>query len=169
MSFGGKIALMSLTLLAVCAVYLSEGDNGLTLADLTAQTASDDNLRMLIALDIRLPRMLCAIGVGTLLSLAGVVMQNVFRNDLVEPYTMGISGGAMTGVALAFTFGLVDLLGEPAISLSACIGALLTMVAVLYIRRNVGGDNNSTLLCGIMISFVSSAVTTSLPGVVVML
>lgn len=162
MRFRVKLALMALAFAAVCAVYLAEGENGLTFSDLCARDRLDDNLRLVIAKEIRLPRMLCAVGVGALLSLAGVVMQNVFRNDLVEPYTMGISGGAMTGVALAFTLGIVDMMGEAAVSLSACAGALLTMLIILKIRHKVGGDNNSTLLCGIMISFVSSAITTIL-------
>lgn len=111
---------------------------------------------------LRLPRMLCAMGVGALLSVAGGIMQGVFRNPLVEPYTMGVSGGAVVGVALAFISGSVAAYGSVAVTVGAALGGLLTLAVVLLMRRAVGYDTGVLLICGIMISFVSSAVTTVL-------
>lgn len=106
--------------------------------------------------------MLCAMGVGALLSVAGAIMQGVFRNPLVEPYTMGVSGGAVVGVALAFISGSVAAYGSVAVTVGAALGGLLTLAVVLLMRRAVGYDTGVLLICGIMISFVSSAVTTVL-------
>jgi iron complex transport system permease protein len=53
-----------------------------------------------ILFDIRLPRIVLGFAVGGALSLAGVILQGMFRNPLVEPYTLGISGGAALGVCL---------------------------------------------------------------------
>ena len=53
-----------------------------------------------VLFDIRLPRILLGFAIGGALSLAGVILQGLFRNPLVEPYTLGISGGAALGVCL---------------------------------------------------------------------
>ena len=51
-----------------------------------------------ILVNIRLPRIMLGLAVGGALSLAGAILQGIFRNPLVEPYTLGISGGAALGV-----------------------------------------------------------------------
>ncbi len=48
-----------------------------------------------ILMHIRLPRILLGMAIGGALSLAGTLLQGMFRNPLVEPYTLGISGGAL--------------------------------------------------------------------------
>ena len=50
-----------------------------------------------IVLEVRLPRTLLGLAGGGARSLAGVILQGLFRNPLVEPYTLGISGGAVLG------------------------------------------------------------------------
>lgn len=133
----------------LCATYLSIGLDG---ADKATATT--------IVTKLRLPRMLCAMGVGALLSVSGAMMQGLFRNPLVEPYTMGVSGGAIVGVALAFVCGAVTAWGSWAVVAGAAMGALAAMCAVLLMRRAAGYDTSVMLLCGITVSFVSSAVTT---------
>ena len=41
-----------------------------------------------IILDIRLPRILLGFAIGGALALSGVILQGMFRNPLVEPYTL---------------------------------------------------------------------------------
>ena len=53
-----------------------------------------------ILFKLRLPRVLLGIAVGGGLSVSGVILQGVFRNPLVEPYTLGISGGAALAVSV---------------------------------------------------------------------
>lgn len=136
-------------LASLCFLYLHIG---LDTADkVTAAT---------IVTRLRLPRMLCAMGVGTLLSVSGAMMQGLFRNPLVEPYTMGVSGGAIVGVALTFVCGAVAAWGSWTVVAGAAVGALAAMCAALLMRRAAGHDTGVMLLCGITVSFVSSAVTT---------
>lgn len=137
-----------LAILGVAHIYLTIGLDGV-----------DGQAASLIVRELRVPRMLCAIGVGALLSISGVLMQGVFRNPLVEPYTMGISGGAVLGVAVAFASGLVSSFGGFAVSASSAVGGLSTLAVVLVVRRFVGGDIGAMLMCGIMVSFTSSAAT----------
>lgn len=55
--------------------------------------------------DIRVPRALFALIAGAGLAVAGAAMQSVMKNPLADPYTTGISSGAMLGVALAMVLG----------------------------------------------------------------
>ncbi len=142
-------ALTAIALALICWVYVRQG-----LSDADADTAD------LIVNELRIPRMICAMGVGALLSIAGAIMQGLFRNPLVEPYTMGISGGAVVGVAVVFTCGAVATFGGMTVTLGAAIGGLLSMVIVLLVRRAVGYDTSVMLICGIMVSFIASAATT---------
>ena len=54
---------------------------------------------------LRLPRILLAVITGISLAGAGAVMQGILRNPLVSPYTLGMSGGASFGAALAIVLG----------------------------------------------------------------
>jgi iron complex transport system permease protein len=47
--------------------------------------------------ELRAPRVVLAGLVGSALAMAGVAMQAVLRNDLADPYVLGISGGASAG------------------------------------------------------------------------
>ncbi len=111
-----------------------------------------------ILVDIRLPRILLGITVGGGLSLAGVLLQGMFRNPLVEPYTLGISGGAALGVCLVIVAGLRDMAGGLSLPLSGFFGAVLVIVMVysLSIRRGMM-KIQGLLLTGVMISFVTSS------------
>src|SRR3989304_9785396 len=54
-----------------------------------------------IVLELRLPRVLMAAGVGAALSLAGVTLQGLLRNPLADPYVLGTASGAALGAAVA--------------------------------------------------------------------
>lgn len=57
-----------------------------------------------ILMNIRLPRIILAGLVGVALSAAGVTLQGIFRNPLVDPFILGISAGAAFGCALSVGF-----------------------------------------------------------------
>jgi len=111
-----------------------------------------------ILTQLRLPRILLGVAVGGALSLAGVMLQGVFRNPLVEPYTLGISGGAALGVCLNVLFRLSARLGAWTLPLAGFLGALsaVAVVSLLMIRRRFANVRD-LLLLGVMISFVSSS------------
>ena len=52
-------------------------------------------------LSLRGPRVLLAAMVGASLALAGTGMQALLRNDLADPYVLGLSGGASIGAVLS--------------------------------------------------------------------
>jgi len=111
-----------------------------------------------ILFDIRLPRIILGFAIGGALSLAGVILQGMFRNPLVEPYTLGISGGASLGVCLNIVLGLSRSLGILSLPLCGFLGAILIILLVysLSIRKGILKIQDF-LLTGVMISFISSS------------
>ncbi len=59
-----------------------------------------------VVMYIRLPRILAAVLVGAMLSLAGTAYQSIFRNPLVSPDILGASAGASLGAAIAIFTGM---------------------------------------------------------------
>ncbi|MEW6162221.1 MAG: iron ABC transporter permease [Nitrospirota bacterium] len=110
-----------------------------------------------ILFDIRLPRIILGLAIGGALSLAGVILQGMFRNPLVEPYTLGISGGAALGVCLNI---ILRLYRTSILTLPLCgfWGAILVILLVysLSIRKGIL-KIQGLLLTGVMISFISSS------------
>lgn len=155
-----KLILMVLSFVVVLVVSLCVGEIDDMLSKLFSvggETLTETDI--LILREIRIPRVMMAVGVGALLSMSGLVMQSVFRNPLVEPYTMGLSGGAVLGVAIAFMLGISSAVGNIGVTLMAMLGAFLTMGIILLLRRVLHYDVNKMLLSGVMISFATSSVT----------
>ncbi|UOS09223.1 FecCD family ABC transporter permease [Helicobacter pylori] len=105
----------------------------------------------IIILEIRLPRVILALLVGASLSGSGVVMQTIFRNPLVDPFLLGISSGAMLGVAMAIA------VVESNIAILAFFGAILASLAILAMNRVLGNSVLSLVLSGVVLSAFLSA------------
>jgi iron complex transport system permease protein len=111
-----------------------------------------------ILFDIRLPRIVLGFAIGGALSLAGTILQGMFRNPLVEPYTLGISGGASLGVCINIIFKWYALIGVLAYPLSGFVGAILVIILVYTLSMKKGILRiHGMLLTGVMISFISSS------------
>ena len=54
-----------------------------------------------IVWDLRVPRVLTALVVGTALAVAGATFQGLLRNPLADPYVLGTASGAALGAAIA--------------------------------------------------------------------
>ncbi|MFP4321626.1 MAG: FecCD family ABC transporter permease [Anaerolineales bacterium] len=62
--------------------------------------SATDRIAHVVVHDLRLPRALLGGLVGAAMALAGVMLQDTLRNPLAEPGIMGISAGAVLGVAI---------------------------------------------------------------------
>ncbi len=78
-------------------------------------------------------------------------MQTIFRNPLVDPFLLGISSGAMLGVAMAIA------IFESNIAILAFVGAILASLAVLAMNRVLGNSVLSLVLSGVVLSAFLSA------------
>lgn len=133
--------------LDICSgsVWLSPFDSSLTA------------LEEQILIDIRLPKALTAIIAGISLSIAGLMMQTLFRNPLAGPYTLGVSSGATLGVSI-ITMCSIWLTTHTALflPLAACIGAAVVLLLVIAVSKRVT-NNVSLLIVGMMFGSIASA------------
>lgn len=114
-----------------------------------------------ILVDIRLPRVVTTILVGSALATAGGAYQGVFRNDLADPYLLGIAAGAGLGVTIATIAG-ATLGWTPVAAFAGAIGAAAA-TCVLGGDRAVHGNSRATLiLAGVAIAALAGAVQTFL-------
>lgn len=113
-----------------------------------------------ILLNFRLPKAVTAVLAGASLSVAGLMMQTLFRNPLADPYILGVSSGASLGVALvmmAAAFLPVAFVSSGwALIAAAIIGASIVLVLVVGVSFKV---NNavSLLIVGIMFGTIASS------------
>lgn len=120
--------------------------------------SAGENTEAYILQQIRFPRVLLALIVGGSLSLSGVILQGIFRNPLVEPYTLGISGGASVGTSLVIVLSLQGMWGGLFLPIAGFAGALGTIFLVYLFGIKRGNIRIHTLLLtGVMISFITSS------------
>ncbi|MEM4576075.1 MAG: iron chelate uptake ABC transporter family permease subunit [Candidatus Nezhaarchaeales archaeon] len=113
---------------------------------------------------IRLPRVLMGCMVGAALSLAGALLQGIFRNPMADPYVIGVSSGAALGASIAIVLGFgFTIFGSAAISSMAFIFAMTSLIIVYSLSR-VGGKVPvmTLLLSGIAVGILFSAITSFL-------
>lgn len=107
-----------------------------------------------------LPRICLSLLVGAGLSLAGVLFQQVLRNPLAEPATLGVASGAQLGVTLA-ALGLL-----PGVTAHQPLAALLGAVATGGIVFGTAWGKRlspvTLILAGLVISLYCSAVNSLL-------
>lgn len=105
---------------------------------------------------IRLPRVIAAILVAGALALAGATYQGIFRNPLVSPDLLGVSGGACVGAALAILLGL----GTVGTQILAFVGGIVAVLMTTAIPRFIRRENNSVVLvlAGVIVGGVMSSI-----------
>lgn len=96
-----------------------------------------------IVMDIRLPRLLTAIGVGAALGISGAIFQSISRNVLGSPDIIGFTTGAATGALLQIIIfnGSIS-----AIAFSTLAGGLLTALLVYLLSFKNGVMSGYTLI-----------------------
>lgn len=119
----------------------------------------DEPLKSDIFWKIRLPRVITAFLAGAALAISGMAFQAVFRNPLATPFTLGVSSGAAFGAAVYIKIGLIfSVLGVSGQSLSAFIGAILSVLLVYGISQiNKGFTTTTMLIAGVAINFFFSS------------
>ena len=129
-------SLVLLHALALVIVFsLTHGSVPLTRGELwAAALGQGSDIHQTILWDLRLPRVLAALVVGSSLGLAGALLQGMLRNGLASPFLLGISAGAGLVVVLLVGIGIWQIW----VPLGAWGGAIFTaiMVYLLACTRN---------------------------------
>ncbi|MGC5346511.1 FecCD family ABC transporter permease [Streptomyces sp. DT171] len=154
---GGLVAAVA-ALILVCLASIAVGAKGLPLGDVwhglfhSSGTGADVLVR-----EVRVPRTLLGLIVGTALGLAGAVMQALTRNPLAEPGLLGVNAGASAAVVSAISFfGVTSLTGYVWF---AFLGAAVVSVAVYVL----GGSRAAT---PVRLALAGTAATAALYGYV---
>ena len=164
------VTALALLLIPFSLLSLSIGSYKLTTGEIltTLLSGSDDSLINHLLWNIRLPRTVAALLAGAGLALAGAVMQNLLRNPLAAPSTLGVSQGAAFGAACAiillgsgqtFTTGNegVLLTSRNATALAAFGGALFSVAVILAIATFRQLAAEAMILAGVAVgAFLSS-------------
>lgn len=103
-----------------------------------------DPLYQTVLWELRLPRIVAALVVGAALGMAGALLQGLLRNDLADPFILGISSGAGLVAIALFTLGIF----QAWIPLLAWIGAILTSMVVYFLGRTATGISVERLILG---------------------
>ncbi|MEM1421622.1 MAG: iron ABC transporter permease [Pseudomonadota bacterium] len=162
-----------LTFLALAAVLVGLGLAALALGPVAISPdrviatlfGAGDGVESAIILQIRLPRLLLGIAVGTALALAGASLQGVLRNPLADPGLIGVSAGATVGAVLVivvgerFGAGLPDALRPWLLPGAAFLGAGVVIAFVFALARRGGETSVATLiLAGVAVNTVAGAI-----------
>lgn len=114
-----------------------------------------------IVWQLRMPRVLGAAAVGAGLAVCGAVLQSLTRNDLADPYLLGIASGATVGVVTVTVLGVsvAGLVGSAAITGAGFVGALGALVVVLVLAAGRRGalSPTRTVLAGVIVAQVCGA------------
>ncbi|KAA3639281.1 MAG: iron ABC transporter permease [Proteobacteria bacterium] len=141
-----------LLLLLALLVSLSVG----SVTVIFGQLFNSDSISYSIVWQLRLPRAFNAMLVGGCLALAGLLIQNLVKNPLADPYLLGVSGGAASCQLLVIMLGLS--LSAEALFLIGFAGSLLATLLVLKLSYHGRIKPNKVTLNGVVMAFGFAAI-----------
>lgn len=116
-----------------------------------------------IVWQIRMPRVILGVVVGSMLSASGAAYQGVFRNPLADPYLLGAGAGAGLGATLAIAYGpnTTGWLVDP-LPLAAFIGAVVGVALAYVLGYTVRSGRTSVtlILAGVAVAAFLTALQT---------
>ena len=108
-----------------------------------------------VVVSMRLPRIIAAVLIGMGLALSGATYQSIFKNPLVSPDILGVSGGACVGASIA----ILSHLNNAGVQICAFAGGLAAVILTVSIPKII--RKNSTLmlvLAGIIVGGLTSSI-----------
>ncbi|HEV2573100.1 MAG TPA: iron ABC transporter permease [Beijerinckiaceae bacterium] len=169
-TYGGGLAALLLVISIVVA--LATGPVAIPVGRLltlavswtTGETDASMARDWLVLMNIRLPRVLLGLLLGGGLSVAGAIMQGLFRNPLADPAIVGVSSGAAFAAAATIVLGDRLLPLSPMVMqgfvlpFAAFLGSLLVAAALYVISTRDGQTSTTTmLLAGIAVSALAAS------------
>lgn len=116
-----------------------------------------DATSSMIVLQLRLPRVVIAVMVGSMLAVSGALLQGIVRNPLTSPDIIGITGGAALGtVVFILYFSHLSIRFMPVSSILGAFGAAILIYLLTY-RHGI--TPLRLVLIGIGMATAISAVT----------
>lgn len=158
----------SLILLFFLSLYL--GSFQISLAEFYRALIKGEGEIAYIVRELRLNRAVGAVLTGASLGVAGAVMQNVLRNPLASPFTLGVSHGAVFGASLGiilFGYGKLHTIGPQGftifkaypVALFAFMGASSVALVIYLLSFIKDLSSQAIILAGVAIGSLFSSAT----------
>ncbi|MFV0137608.1 FecCD family ABC transporter permease [Streptomyces sp. HMX87] len=112
-----------------------------------------------VLFQLRLPRLLVALGAGACLGAAGLVLQSALRNPLAGPEVTGVTPGAVLGAVTATGLGLAGWQSPFAVVVAACAGGCAGAGLLWLLTGRGRGDPAQTAVHGVLVSAVLGGLT----------
>lgn len=132
------------------------------IAGATYEFKSPEWFKDSIICDVRSPRVIGAVLVGFGLAVCGCAMQAITRNPLAEPYTTGMSSGAVFGISVGMVFGftLGSSVGNMGIMMNAFIFGMIPAIFIILVANGRKASPATIILGGVAISYLFSSLST---------
>jgi len=169
------IALSSVLVLLMAMFALTQGSYSLSLKEvfLAVIGQSNDIAHTRVVWNIRMVRIISAIFAGAGLAISGMIMQNILRNPLASPSTLGVSNAASFGAAfaiVAFGSGRISSHGGSAvtftmpyiIAISAFSFSMISTGVIILLTRYRDASPETLVLAGVAMGSLFTAGVTSL-------
>ena len=159
-------ALAALSLLLLFAANLLYGSIDIPFSEVLSIVTGGEcgrDVWRVVVLETRLPQALTALLAGASISVAGLLLQTLFRNPLEGPEVLGVNSGAGLGVALVMLLagGVLGLGGHLAVLGGAFAGALFVIMIILLLATLLL-NNIFLLIAGVAVSYMTSSAITLL-------
>ena len=147
----GSIWLFLLLLMAALSlVAVSVGSAGYSLGEiLRAVFSGEESTIKVIIFNLRLPRLLLALLIGSSLSASGALLQSVMRNPLADPGIIGVSSGASLTAVLITAFVPTLYFFTP---LFAFLGGMIAFLLVYSLSWKGGLSPLRIILVGVAVN-----------------
>ena len=122
--------------------------------------SSTSPINQAIVWEIRLPRVILACLVGSMLALGGASYQGVFRNPLADPYLLGVAAGAGLGATIAI---VTPSTFSELLPLAAFAGGVVAVTLTYVVGSKAGrsSSGSSIVLAGVAVAAIFTAIQTN--------
>lgn len=167
-----SLVIIILTLLIILAFYLhlTNGMFDISVIEVfkTLFNLTDNEKFRLVVFEFRLPRIIIAALIGIGLSIAGLFLQGITKNDLADPGILGINSGAGAAVIIYMYFINFNSAGSDGSNFFSILtmpifgflgGFLAAILILLFSKNNNKMDMQRLILTGIGINSGFSAIS----------
>ena len=126
-------------------------------------TSFIERLENTLVYEENIPRTCTAIIAGATLATCGAALQSLIKNPLADPYTLGISSGAMFGMVISVAFGvsILPFFGNDIASISnAFFMSLIPTFVVILVSIFKKMTPTMMILCGLGVMYLFNSCTT---------
>ena len=132
-------------LILVIVLSLSSGSVDFSSHELIKALLREGDLtNQIIFWELRLPRLIASLLVGSALGMSGALLQGMLRNGLASPYLLGISAGSGLVIVMLISMGL----WLSWIPIAAWIGAIITTFLVYFLAKSGSSISVERLILG---------------------